>query len=101
LFLISGTTAPFVWHAPNLFDLGLLLAAGVMFGSAHFMLILAFRFAEAATVTPFVYTQLLWAVGVGYLVWGQFPDVYVIVGALLVAGSGLYILHREALRRAR
>lgn len=100
MFLISGATVPFIWQTPTPFDLSLLLAAGMMFGSAHFLLILAYRFGEAAVVTPFVYTQILWAVAVGYAIWDQLPDRYVIAGAALVAGSGLYILHREAHRRA-
>ncbi|MSO93492.1 MAG: DMT family transporter [Rhodospirillales bacterium] len=100
MFLISGATLPFSWTTPTAFDLGLLVAAGTMFGACHYLLILAYRYGEAAVVTPFAYTQLLWAVVVGYLIWDQLPDIYVLAGAILVAGSGLYILHRAARRRA-
>jgi drug/metabolite transporter (DMT)-like permease len=100
MFLISGATLPFSWRTPAVFDLLLLLGAGTMFGASHYLLILAFRYAEAAVVAPFTYTQLLWGVVLGYAIWGQFPDSFVVAGAVLVAVSGLYILHREARRPA-
>jgi drug/metabolite transporter (DMT)-like permease len=51
-------------------------------------------------VAPFDYTQLVWATGLGFLIWGEAPRPATLTGALLVAASGVYILYRE-LRRFR
>src|SRR3546814_5167156 len=75
--------------------LGLLAATGMLIGCAHYLLIECFRLAEAAVVAPFKYSAVVWAVIFGYIVWGDLPDRWMIVGASLVIGSGLYILHRE------
>jgi drug/metabolite transporter (DMT)-like permease len=50
-------------------------------------------------VAPFDYTQLVWATGIGFLVWGEAPKSTTLAGALIVAASGVYILHRELVRR--
>jgi drug/metabolite transporter (DMT)-like permease len=51
-------------------------------------------------IAPFDYTQLVWAAGLGLVIWGELPQPLTLVGAVIVAGSGVYILHRE-LRRFR
>ena len=51
-------------------------------------------------IAPFDYTQLVWASFIGLFVWGEFPSLFTLVGAVIVAASGVYILHRE-LRRFR
>jgi len=76
-------------------DLLLFLAIAAMWGLAHLFGIMALGFAEASAVSPFKYLSLVWAAVLGYLVWGHVPDLWIITGASLVVGSGLYILHRE------
>ncbi|MBT6119665.1 MAG: DMT family transporter, partial [Rhodospirillaceae bacterium] len=93
------TTLPFGWVPPRIDDLGLLIATGFMLASAHYLFIEAFRLAQAAVIAPFKYTNLVWAVIIGLIVWGDLPDAWVFTGAALVVASGLYILHREAVRR--
>ncbi len=88
-------TAPFGWRMPSAMDLGLCAIAGCLLGGAHYLLIEAFRFAEAALVAPFKYFSIIWAALIGFLVWGDLPDHWMIAGSALVVGSGLYILHRE------
>jgi len=56
----------------------------------------ALRLGEAALIAPFRYTALLWAILTGVLIWNTVPDAFVLIGALLVAASGIYILQREA-----
>lgn len=84
---------------PRVDDLGLLAATGLLLATAHYLFIEAFRLAQAAVIAPFKFTNLVWAVIIGFVVWGDLPDVWVITGAALVVASGLYILHREAVRR--
>ena len=52
-----------------------------------------------AVIGPFDYTALIFATVFGYAIWGQIPDRFVWAGAAIVIGSGLYILHRETVRR--
>ena len=63
--------------------------AGVLLCCAHFPHTETFRFAEAALVTPFKYSSLLWAVAIGILAWGDLPDHWTLLGAALLIGSGL------------
>lgn len=100
-FSIVGAlaSAPFGWRAPSLTEVALLGTAGIMVSVGHYLQIESLRIAEAALVAPFKYLNMIWAVAVGYLVWGDLPDRFTISGSLLVVGSGLYILHRETVRR--
>ena len=86
---------------PSTVDFGLLALSGFLIGAAHYLLIEAFRFAEAGLIAPFKYLSIVWAVVFGFLVWGDIPDRWIVVGASLVIGSGLYIFHREAVSHTR
>jgi drug/metabolite transporter (DMT)-like permease len=87
---------PFVWTAPpSGFDLMLLFAVGAFGSAGHFLLILAHDRAPASVLSPFMYTQLLWAVTFGYLVFNNVPSHWTLAGAAIVVGSGLYLLYRE------
>ena len=52
-------------------------------------------------IAPFEYTALIWSAILGYLIWNDIPDGYAIAGALLIIGSGIYIIHRESINRAK
>src|SRR3546814_15169708 len=62
------------------------------------LVVSAFHWAPAAVIAPFQYTQMIWGVLFGYLVWGDVPEPVLFVGGGIVVASGLYILHRETLR---
>ena len=92
---------PFFWITPSLGDLGLFAIAG-MFGSVGVMCITqAFRLGPAAVITPFEYSALLWATLLGYLLWGDLPDLVTLAGAAIVVASGLYIIYRETIKTGR
>jgi drug/metabolite transporter (DMT)-like permease len=93
--------APFFWVTPSLGDLGLFALAG-MFGSVGVMCLThAFRLGPAAVISPFEYSALIWATLIGYLVWGELPDGFTLVGAVIVISSGLYIIYRETAKGGR
>lgn len=94
-------TLPFEWRLPTAGDTALFAAAGFLLGFAYYLWIQAFRFSEVTVVMPFKYTMVVWAAALGYLVWGDLPDRFVVAGAALVVASGLYILRREMLWRLR
>lgn len=93
--LMTLLTMPFGWVVPSPSDLAILLAIGVLGGIGQMMLTQAYRHAEASTVAPFEYTSMVWAVSFGIVVFGEVPTVHVIVGALILIASGLYVMHRE------
>ena len=75
----------------------LLASLGVFGGLGHYVFLHAYRRAPASSVAPFLYTQILSMVGLGYLVFGDKPDVWTMSGAAIVAASGIYLIHRERL----
>jgi len=87
------------WRAPAPDEWALIAIAGLFLGLGTYFLVLAFRKVEISAVAPFRYTLLIWIGIAGYLAFGEIPDRWSILGALLIVGSGLYMLHREAVRR--
>ena len=75
-----------------------MLVTGAMGGFGHWLLILAHRLAPATVLAPFIYSQIVWMVTLGYLVFGQLPDRWTFIGAAIVISSGLYLLYRERVR---
>ena len=92
----SAALLPFFWKTPGSLDLVMLCAIGLLGGIAQMFQTGAARNAEVATITPFKYTALLWAMFYGYLIWGEVPDGWTLMGAAIVGGSGLFIVLREA-----
>ena len=94
--VVLSCIAPFVWTPPTLAGWVLMAAAGLCGGLGHYILIKAYEIAPASILSPFVYTQLIWMIIAGYIVFGDFPDVWTLTGGMIVIASGLYIFHREA-----
>lgn len=96
---LLAAALPFVWVMPDAEGWALMVLVGLLGGLGHFTMIRAFTWAPAATVSPFGYSGLIWAALFGLVFFGDFPDAWTISGAAVIVGSGLYILHREHLRR--
>jgi drug/metabolite transporter (DMT)-like permease len=92
---------PFFWKTPDPWQLVLMALAGVLASFGHYMLIVAHRLAPASLLSPFIYSQLVWVVALGYAVFGDVPDAYTLIGASIVIASGLYVFHRERVRGSR
>jgi drug/metabolite transporter (DMT)-like permease len=95
----SGIVLPFCWVMPTPADWLLLVATGLLGGAGQIAFTRAFALAPPSIVAPFDYANMLLATALGYLIWGTVPTASVLVGAVLVIGSGLYIVYREAIRR--
>lgn len=87
---------PFVFVAPQAADLALMALSGFTSGMALLCLLTAFRIAPGPVVAPFQYTQMVWGVLFGWLVFGDVPGPRLLVGGAVVIGAGLYLLRREA-----
>jgi len=101
---IVGTIAatpfvPFEWVTPTTTWHALLFVGmGIMAGTGHYFLTIAYSQAPAAVVSPFNYTQLIGSAILGYAVFHDFPDTWTWVGAAVIVASGLYIGYRERVR---
>jgi drug/metabolite transporter (DMT)-like permease len=96
--LLSAVIVPFVWVLPEWPDLVLLAACGLMAGIAQYVMTDAFRIATPSLLAPFEYTGIVWAVGLGYAIWGELPGLGTAIGIAIIVASGLYVLRRENLR---
>jgi len=93
--LLGLVVAPLTWVAPSGFDYALLALLGVVAMFAHICINRALKLADAATVAPFQYTLLFWAVIFGYLVFGDVPRTAMLAGAAIIIGAGLFIFFRS------
>ena len=103
--LLMGSYAavllPFVWVTPGWDDLGLLILVGLVGGSAQWLLTEAWASAQVSAIAPYTYSALLWSIGLGWLAFGDVPGAAMLTGSGLIVAAGLYILHREMVRRGR
>jgi drug/metabolite transporter (DMT)-like permease len=102
--LAGAVTLPFAWHTPSGSELAMMIAMGVFGGIGHIFLTESYRYATASVVAPFDYTSMLWALLLGYWLFGELPSALVYVGGAIVAGAGLFVIRRErqiGLQRAR
>jgi len=98
---ILSALVPFVWVAPTWHDILFGIFIGVASTAGQWIVVLAFRYADASVLAPFSYTQLLWVSILGFLVFGEVPDIWTITGAAFIVASGLYTAHRERVRRSQ
>jgi len=98
VLVISLPAMADVYVPPSAVDLVVLAGLGLLMGTGHLGLIQASRLAPSNLVAPFHYSQMIWAVIFGLLLFGDRPDQWVIVGSAVIIGSGLYILWRETVR---
>lgn len=98
--VVMTLTLPWFWVERELTaaQLALVVSMGLSGGIGHFLLIRAFHHAQASTLTPFIYAQLIWATLLGWLAFGQFPDAASLVGMAVIAASGLWMALGERRR---
>ena len=98
--LVVSAFAFFEWSMPQTtLDWVIFASLGIFGGGGHYCLTKAYEYGPAAVISPFNYLQLVGATIMGYLIFGDFPDTMTLAGASIIVVSGLYIAHREGLRR--
>lgn len=93
--VVMGAVLPFTYRPMPALHLGGMALVAVGSLTAMLFIIAAYRAAEAAVVAPMQYSQMLWAVGLGYVWFGEVPDTATLAGSAVIALSGLAILIRE------
>jgi len=97
-FVVMGALMPFVYVPVAAIDLGAMAVVAALAFGAALCIIAAYRRAEASVVAPMQYSQMIWAVLFGWLFFSEIPDLWTLVGAVVIIASGLYILFRESRR---
>lgn len=93
--IFTSLLVPFIWQPIELRHLWLFALLG-MFGTlSQWLLVRAFATAEAGALAPFGYTGMIWAGLWGWLFFGQLPDGWTIIGAVIIVAAGLYVWSRE------
>ncbi len=92
VMLAGGET---VWVTPDAEGLGLMAGIGLCAAGGHFLVIKAYEYAEASLLAPFGYSEMVATATLGYLVFGDFPDLWTWVGIAVIVASGVYIALRE------
>lgn len=94
----GAVVSPFLWVQPSLRDFLALGLLGIVSTIAHMGVNRALRYAPAATVIPYQYSLIVWAVLLGFIFFGDWPAPHVFAGAGIIVGAGLYIFIREQIR---
>jgi drug/metabolite transporter (DMT)-like permease len=97
--LVLTCLLPFDARLPTGTELALCLLIGIVASGGQWMVVLAYRLAPASLLAPFSYLQLIWSTLLGYLAFGARPSAATLMGAAIIAGSGLYTAGRERARR--
>jgi drug/metabolite transporter (DMT)-like permease len=93
---VITVAVPFFWTSqsdPTI--IVLMCSMGLFSGMGHYLLIRGHRLAPAAVLAPFIYTEIVWMIALGYLVFGDVPNSWTLAGVAVVIASGLYLLYRE------
>jgi drug/metabolite transporter (DMT)-like permease len=101
-FVLTSLLLPFIWLPPeSLLHLALLISMGILGGCGHYCLVRAFEVAPAPFVAPFTYLQIIGASLLGYLFFAELPNLWSVIGTLIIVSSGLVVLLGERYLEAR
>ena len=96
--VLLSAIIPFHWQALDMFSIGLMILCAGLGTLGQLFLIKAFSAGEASMLAPYSYTGLIFAAIWGFALFAELPDLLTVVGALVIAGAGLYVWHRETYR---
>jgi len=93
--LASLTTLPLGWVVPDWPLLLMLIAAGLIGGTAQMMMTESYRNADASTLAPLEYSSMVYGLAIGYVIFAEIPGMSVLIGASIVISAGILIIWRE------
>jgi S-adenosylmethionine uptake transporter len=91
ILVFSLPMLPSVYIEPTWPDLGWMAMTGLLMSLGHMCLVQSLRWAPVSSVSAFQYTQLVWGLLFGVLLFEDFPDTIALGGAVLVVGSAFYV----------
>ncbi|WP_243373559.1 DMT family transporter [Microvirga solisilvae] len=92
---LSFCTIIFGWRMPDAQDLALFILGGILGGVGQILLTECYRYADTSVIAPFEYTTMVWALLFGWVMFGDLPTPTILIGAAIVAATGLFIVWRE------
>lgn len=98
--LVASVAVPAVWVGPSLYQWVLMVGLGALAAAGQYALIRALNLAEAGVVAPFGYAGVVFSSLYGLVLYGEVPDLWTVLGALVIMGAGVYVWHRETQARA-
>ncbi|WP_334128313.1 DMT family transporter [Sneathiella sp.] len=99
VLIITAFITLFTWEPMPLRDIGLIALMAALSLVSSVCMIRSFAVGEVAVITPFEYTGIIWSVILGFLFFGDFPPSHVWLGIVVIAGSGLFMIYREHIKR--
>ena len=97
--VVALAVLPFSGWAPvRASEMALIAGASGFLIAGYILIVMAMRVGDIALVAPFRYTSLIFAVVLGWTIFGQFPDAFTLLGGAIVIATGLYTFHRERVR---
>jgi drug/metabolite transporter (DMT)-like permease len=99
--LSGGVSAVQGWQEFGVFEFALLAMASVFLAGGYYGIVVGMRHGEMSVIGPFRYSGLIWALVVGFAVWGDLPNTMAWLGIGLLTASGLYVVYSERLRADR
>ena len=97
--IVASIFLPWFWVEMSWETIAMTFVMTLIALVAHIVITAAFSRAQVSLLAPFEYTSLIWAAVIGYLVWGDFPSLNMWFGATIIVASGLYVIHRESIRK--
>ena len=95
---LLSLVAPFAWKTPDrAAHWALLFVIGMLASVGHYLLIRAYDYASASLLAPYTYSGLVWAMALGFAVFGNFPDGWALTGMGIIVASGLFLVARQRL----
>jgi len=99
--VLAGTPLFWLWVTPDITGLLFLLAMGIVSAAGQWLGVKALRLGEASVIGNIQYVQLIYAAILGFFIFGEVPDRYTLIGAAIIVGSSIYLLHRESMSNKR
>jgi drug/metabolite transporter (DMT)-like permease len=101
LTIFFSAMLPFGWITPNFIDGAAMVGNGLANAFGQYLWTRSLHLAPTSAVAPFNYFSLVWAMIMGFLVWGDVPTLHLLIGSAIVVGSGLFLLWHESRRGRR
>ena len=94
--IIMSLLASKFWTPINGYSYVMFLGIGIFFSLGLYLQIIALSKARASIIQPFHYTLIFWAIIFGYIFYNDIPDIFTVIGAIIISCSGIFVLNQSS-----